>query len=59
MFRDSGNVDPGTASGNRELLWQWRIAMLFFYLPMIIFGAMFETNANRRAATVPHTHDAQ
>lgn len=26
------------------------VAMLFFYLPMIIFGAMFETKANRRAA---------
>lgn len=24
--------------------------MLFFYLPMIIFGAMFETKVNRRMA---------
>jgi hypothetical protein len=31
--------------------------MLFFYLPMIIFGAMFETNAKSRKAAVPHTHD--
>jgi hypothetical protein len=26
------------------------VATLFFYLPMIIFGAMFETKANSRVA---------
>jgi hypothetical protein len=30
--------------------------MLSFYLPMIIFGAMFEANANRR---VGHPRDPQ
>jgi len=33
--------------------------MLFFYLPMIIFGAMFEKNSNGRTTRVTHQDDAQ
>lgn len=33
--------------------------MLFFYLPMILFGAMFDNNSNARATRVTHPEDTQ
>ena len=33
--------------------------MLFFYLPMIIIGAMFGNNSNGRSPRVTHTEDVQ
>ena len=33
--------------------------MLFFYLPMIIFGVMFEKNSNGRRTCITHQDDAQ
>jgi hypothetical protein len=34
------------------------IAMLFFYLPMIIMGAMFGTNSAGRVTRIAHPDDA-
>lgn len=33
--------------------------MLFFYLPMILFGAMFGGNSDARATSVTHPDDMQ
>jgi hypothetical protein len=33
--------------------------MLFFYLPMIIFGAMFGANSNGRVTRIEHPDDAE
>lgn len=33
--------------------------MLFFYLPMILFAAMFDKTSNGRATRVAHPDDAQ
>jgi hypothetical protein len=38
----------GNNLGNPGLDVATEVAMLFFYLPMIIFGAMFEANADKR-----------
>jgi hypothetical protein len=35
------------------------ISMLFFYLPMIIIGAMFGVDSNGRVARIPHPDDAR
>jgi hypothetical protein len=41
----------GTTQVNRTLSWQWRIiAMLVFYLPIIILEAMLQPWPNKREA---------
>jgi hypothetical protein len=35
------------------------IVMLLFYLPMILFGAMFDNNSNDRATRATHPDDMQ
>jgi hypothetical protein len=35
------------------------IAMLLFYLPIIIIGAMFGVDSHRRVARIPHPDDAR